>query len=110
MGKVNNHSDQVVMARLRKPIDELVEGFCANKTESQKLRLRQLAWQAVDVLARIGNVADLVQEKDIKRITRDIKKLGASDQFVEESLVLAKEIYRQMKVHHPGLLKKYSGG
>lgn len=100
-------SESQTMTRLREPIGELVEKYCADKTPWQKVRLRQLAWQAVDVLARTENVAGIKNEKDIKRIIGDIRKLGASKDFVEESLVLAISIYRQMQAYHPNLLKNY---
>ncbi len=97
------------MARLREPIGGLVEKHCADKNPYQKVRLRQLAWQAVDVLARTGNVAGIKNEKDIRRIMINIRELGASDQFIEESLSLAISIYRQMQAYHPGILKRYQG-
>jgi len=109
MGDQNPESDQEIMARLREPINALVEKYCADKTEYQKLRLRQLAWQAVDVLTRTGEVADIENNKNIKRITRDIKQLGASGDFIEESLALAVAIYKRMQVYYPGLLKRYKG-
>jgi len=102
-------NDQEVMARLRQPIDELIDKYCADKTLYERLRLRQLAWQAVDVLARTGNVADLEHEKDVKRITQNIRELGASDIFIKESLELAISIYKKMQVYYPGILKRYQG-
>lgn len=100
-------SDQQVMARLRKPIDELIEKYCSDKTDYQKLRLRQLAWQAVDVLIRTRSISNLQNQKDIKRICLDIHELGASEVFIEESLALAVAIYRRMQIYHPLLLKTY---
>ncbi len=98
---------QDVFLRLREPINDLVDRYCVNKTAYQKLRLRQLAWQAVDVLVRTNNLAGLNSEPDIKRITRDIRSLGASAEFIEESLHLAGEIYKQMQVLCPAVLKNY---
>lgn len=97
------------MERLRKPIGELVEKHCADKTPWQKIRLRQLSWQAVDVLARTENVAGIRNEKDIRRIIADIQKLGAAEAFIEDSLALAVSIYRQMQAYHPQLLRRYQG-
>lgn len=109
MNQKKSESDQEILTRLRKPIGELVNNLCANKTEYQQLRLRQLAWQAVDVLVRTGNVAHLEEEKDVKRIIKDIKEIGASERFIEESLQLAISIYREMEIDYPDLLKRYKG-
>lgn len=102
-------SESEIMTRLREPIGELVEKHCAEKTDLQKLRLRQLAWQAVDVIARTGNIAHIDQDKNIKRILNDIRQLGATESFIEESLALAIAIYKRMQAYHPDLLRKYSG-
>lgn len=107
MDQPKKETDQEVMARLRQPIDELVNKYCGDKTEAERLRLRQLAWQAVDVLVITGNVSGLEHEKDIKRITRNIRELGASEAFIRESLVRAVSIYKQMQAYHPGLLERY---
>jgi hypothetical protein len=107
MGAKKELTDQEIMSRLREPIGKLVEKYCAEKTEYQKLRLRQLAWQAVDVLVRTGKIAHLETEKDIKRITRSIRELGASEKFIQESLSLAASIYKQMQIYYPGLLRRY---
>lgn len=107
MNQKKPESDQEILARLRKPIDELIDRYSLNRTEYQRLRLRQLAWQAVDVLARTGNVAYLREEKDIKRIIGNIKEIGASEEFIEESLALAISIYREMQTDYPDLLRKY---
>ena len=107
MDPVKKVSDQETMAKLREPIDHLIEKYCSDKDEFQKLRLRQLAWQAVDVLVRTGNISRIDSDPNIKRITRDIKQLGASDTFIEESLHLAVTIFRKMQAEYPGLLKKY---
>ena len=104
-----NKSDEKIMARLRKPINELVDKYCSNKTEYQRLRLRQLTWQAVDVLVRTGNVAHLKREKDVQRIIRNIREVGASEEFIEESLSLAGSIYEKMQIDYPSLLKRYRG-
>ncbi len=109
MNQGQRESDVKIMARLRAPIDDLVSQYCPNKTRHQQLRLRQLTWQAVDVLVRTGNVVNLNQEKDIKRITRNIKEVGASEKFIEASLRLAVRIYQTMLVDYPGLLKRYKG-
>lgn len=102
-------SDQEILARLREPIGDLINEYCGDRTEIQRLRLRQLAWQAVDVLVRTGNLAYLREEKDIKRIIRDIKEIGASEEFIEDSLALALSIYREMQTDYPDLLRKYQG-
>lgn len=109
MSQKRKEADREVMARLRKPIDDLVDRHCSDKSSYQRLRLRQLAWQAVDVLVRTGSVADIEHEKDIKRIIRDIREIGASEKFIEESLALAVSIYKRMQVYYPGLLERYRG-
>lgn len=100
-------TDQEIMARLRQPIDQLVQEHCLDRTEFQKLQLRQLAWQAVDVLVRTGNVGSLETNENIKRIARKIKELGVPDDFIRESLQIAIQIYKKMQVEYPGILKKY---
>lgn len=109
MNQKKGETDQAILAQLRKPIGELVNTFCAEKTEYEKLRLRQLAWQAVDVLVRTGEVAHLQDEKDIKRIIQNIKEIGASERFIKESILLAISIYRKMQLDYPDLLKRYKG-
>ncbi|MBN1262868.1 MAG: hypothetical protein JW991_00765 [Candidatus Pacebacteria bacterium] len=109
MNQLKQETDQEIMARLRRPIDELIEKHCGDKTEMERLRLRQLAWQAVDVLVRTRNIANLENQPDIKRITQNIKEVGASEKFIQESLFLALTIYKKMQADHPGLLKRYGG-
>jgi hypothetical protein len=102
-------TDQQILARLKEPIDKLVEKYCSEKTDYQRLRLRQLAWQTVDVLVRTGNIADIKHDKNVKRVIRNIKEVGASRKFIEKSLSLALTIYKRMKAFHPGILKRYGG-
>jgi hypothetical protein len=109
MGTKKTFSDQEIMSRLREPINELIDTNFPNKNPWERLRIRQLAWQAVDVLARTGNIANLENEKEMQRIARDIRQLGASKEFIEESFKLAVTIYRQMQIEYPGLLKRYQG-
>ena len=107
MDSQTKETDQEIMARLREPINELINKHCSDKTEYQRLRLRQLSWQAVDVLIRKKSVANLENEPNIKRITRDIKELGASEEFIQESLALAVSIYSKIKINYPSLLESY---
>ena len=109
MDQKKPESDQEIMAELRAPIDELIDKYFATQTAYQKLRVRQLAWQAVDILVRTGNIADLEQDKNVKRILKDIKELGASEEFIDQSLSLAVSIYKKMQLNFPGLLKRYRG-
>ena len=102
-------SDQEILEKLRKPIEDLVNRLCPEIDEMERVRLRQLAWQAVDILVRRGNVANIKNEKEMLRITSDIRKIGASEEFIEESLLLAIAIYRRMQIDYPGLLKRYRG-
>lgn len=110
MPQTKSESDQEILNRLRKPIDELAARHNLEGGEFQRFRLRQLAWQAVDVLARTGNVANLKNEKEIKRIIRDIKQIGAPKRFINESLLLAVSIYREMEARYPALLQRYRSG
>ncbi len=105
-----HQNDSEILAELRKPIEELVENFFPEKTEYQRLRLKQLAWQAVDVLSRTEDVANLEEQKEIVRIIEDIKKLGASSEFIEESLALAVSIYRKLQIDYPEVLDRYQKG
>ncbi|MFC1790377.1 hypothetical protein ACFLZP_02765 [Patescibacteria group bacterium] len=100
-------SDAEVMARLRAPIEELVAKHCSDKTEFQKIRLRQLPWQALDVLIRTKNVAGLEHDQNIKRLIQDVRQLGASQTYIQESLHLARSIYQNMQQNYSGLLKRY---
>jgi len=109
MNQKKGETDQEILTRLRKPISELVDKRCANKTEYERIRLKQLAWQAVDVLIRTDNVAHLEEEKDVKRIIKNIKEIGASKRFIEDSLLLAISIYRKMQLDYPDVLKRYRG-
>lgn len=109
MNQKTGETDQEILTQLRKPIGDLVNTFCAEKTSYEKIRLRQLAWQAVDVLVRTDNVSHLEDEKDIKRIILNIKEIGASGRFIEESLLLAISIYRKMQLDYPILLRRYKG-
>lgn len=109
MNQKRGQTDQEILARLREPIGELVENLCSHQTEYERIRLRQLAWQAVDVLVRTGNVAHIEDEKDIKRIILNIKEIGASERFIKESLLLAISIYRKMQLDYPDILKRYKG-
>jgi len=101
-------TDQVVLEELKKPIDDLVKAYYPGSNQYQRLRFRQLAWQAVDALVRTGEMSDLRNHKDIARIIKDVRQLGASEEFIEESLVLATLIYRRLQLDYPALLKRYS--
>lgn len=100
-------SDGVILARLKKPIDDLVTAFSPDANQYQRLRLRQLAWQAVDLLVKDGDIAGLRTHKDMLRLINDIRQLGASDQFVEDSLALAVRIYQQLQIDYPDVLLRY---
>lgn len=100
-------SDNQILTRLKKPIDDLVTASFPEANQYQRLRLRQLAWQAVDLLVKSGNAAGLKAHKDILRLTSDIKLLGASDQFIDDSLSLAVRIYQQLQVDYPDVLGRY---
>ena len=101
--------DHVILAQLRKPIDELVDSFYANRPIEERLRLRQLSWQAVDVLAREGYLGEIKEQSDIKRIIRNIREVGASQDFIEKSLRLAVLICKEMETEYPSLYRKYRG-
>ena len=106
---MDQQTDQQVMTQLRKPIDDLVNEYYAKKPVEERLRLRQLAWQAVDVLAREGYLGEIKQQADIKRIIRNIRELGASQDFIEKSLRLAVLVCKKMEVDYPFLCEKYRG-
>jgi hypothetical protein len=99
--------DYATLETLRKPIDELVAEFFPDASEENKIRLRQLAWQGVDVLAKTGDVGGLENDKNIIRLVNDVKILGASEKFIEKSFDLAISIYRELQIHYPGILKSY---
>lgn len=100
-------TDQVILEELKKPIDDLVNTYYPESNQYRRLRFRQLAWQAVDVLARTSEIGDLRNHKDVTRIIKDIRQLGASEEFIEESLVLAVSIYRKLQLDYPALLERY---
>ena len=110
MSQIQLEPEEEIIKRLRKPIDELIEEYGINLDDFQRLRLRQLAWQAVDILVKTGDIAYLRHEENIQRIINDIRNLGASEEFIEKSLTLAISIYKKMKVYYPSLLNKYGGG
>ena len=110
MDKSKPETDQKTMARLRKPIDDLINRHSGGKTKYQRFRLRQLSWQAVDVLARRGNIGSLREDKTIKRLIRDVQQVGASGDFIDESLSLAVSIYQEMQSSYPDLLARYRSG
>ena len=101
--------DHLILARLRKPIDELVDKYYANRPVEERLRLRQLAWQSVDVLAREGYMGEIREQSDIKRIIRNIREVGASEVFIEKSLRLAVLICKEMETDYPSLYRRYRG-
>lgn len=100
-------ADQEILTELKKPIDNFVISFFPDRNDFQRLRLRQLAWQAVDVLAKTGDIGNLRGQKDIARLVLDVKQLGATDAFIEESLALAVKIYQQLQMDYPGVLERY---
>ena len=101
--------DQEILAELKKPIDNLIEDYHPEKSLPQKVRLRQLAWQAIDVLAKTNDFTNLRNQKDIRRLTRDVRQVGGSEDFIKRSLFLATSIYKKLQIEHPGLLKRYQG-
>jgi hypothetical protein len=101
--------DYQLMAELRRPVETLVMTFYPDRSEIEHARLRQLAWQSIDVLVRTNNISSLRSEKDVRRLILDVKQLGVTDEFVERSLDLAISIYQKMKIEHPGLLRRYRG-
>ena len=109
MDQTSQQTDQQIMARLRKPIDDLVDDYYAKRPVEERLRLRQLAWQAVDVLAREGYLGEIKQQGDIKRIIRNIRELGASEDFIEKSLRLAVLVCKEMETDYPSLCSRYQG-
>ncbi|MFC1727627.1 hypothetical protein ACFL0Y_03840 [Patescibacteria group bacterium] len=105
----DQQDEQKIMAQLRKPIDELINSHYAKRPIEERLRLRQLSWQAVDVLVREGYLGRIEEQDDIKRIIRNIKELGASPGFIEKSLRLAVLICKEMETDYPFLWAKYGG-
>lgn len=99
--------DQTTLAEVKKPIDELVTAFFPDSNSYQKIRLRQLAWQAVDILANTGEVAGLRSNKDIERLILDVRQLGADDRFIEDSLSLAIRIFHRLQTDYPAVLERY---
>src|SRR4030042_4275754 len=98
-------SDEKILARLREPIDEVINRYGYSFTDMNRMRLRQLAWFAVDVLIDKDDVADLANSDVIRHIIEDVKSLGASREFIRESLDLAKIIYNNLKLDHPDLIR-----
>jgi hypothetical protein len=102
-------NDIKILERLRKPIDDLVNKYCINQPLINRMRLRQLPWQAIDVLVKTEDVAHLKTNSNIKRIIKDIKHTGVPEKFIDESLNLAINIYQSMKTEYPLLYKRYKG-
>lgn len=100
-------SDAKILKRLRQPINELLDRYCLDFSLENKMSLRQLAWYAVDILIDTEDVVNFKHNKDILRIVDNIRGIGASDHFIEESLNLALVIYNRMKSDYPALLKRY---
>jgi len=100
-------SDEKILKRLRQPINDLLNRYCLDFSLENKMRLRQLAWYAVDILIDTDDVVNFKYHKDILKISENIKAIGASNHFIEESLNLALSIYNRMKSDYPALLKRY---
>ena len=109
MAPSSGKSDQEILSQLRRPIDELVDTYYSGRPLEERFRLRQLAWQAVDVLVREGYLGEIEEQDDIKRIIRNIKEVGASDLFIEKSLRLAKVICQELETRYPSLYRRYRG-
>jgi hypothetical protein len=104
-----NDTDTVIMKILREPIDELVNKYCQNLSLENRMRLRQLPWYAVDILLQTNDIPNLKHNEVIQRIINDIRLLGASEQFINDSLDTAISIYNTMKTEYPGISLRYKG-
>jgi len=100
-------TDEEILAELRQPIDELTNKYGSNLDEMNRYRLRQLPWQAVDILVNTEAVAHLKNNENLKRLIRDVRQIGASDKFIDEAVALAVEIYQKMKTDYPALYNRY---
>jgi hypothetical protein len=100
-------TDTQILHRLRQPIDNLVNKYCVNQPIENRIRLRQLAWQAVDILVNTEDIAHIKSNKDIKRLLNDIRQVGGSEKFIQQSLDLGINIYNDMKLNYPGLFRRY---
>ena len=106
MSNISDFDDKI-MQQLREPINELMDKYCINQPIENRMRLRQLAWYAVDILIHTDDVSDLRNNDVIQSIIENIKTLGASNTFIDESINLAITIYNRMKLDHPELLIRY---
>lgn len=104
-----SEDDQKILLELRKPIEQLVTDYFPSAGNYKRIRLRQLAWQALDFLAKTGDVYSLKTDKNIQGLIKNVQEVGASQKFIDESLDLAVRIFRKMQTEHPGLLKSYQG-
>lgn len=99
--------DDKILAQVRSRIDEFIEPYCINQSTESRLRLRQLPWYALDILIYTGNVNTLQTNDVIQQIITDVRNIGASEQFIKDSLALAVSIYTTMQLDHPEVLKRY---
>lgn len=105
-----NQNDETILNQLREPINEFINASCAGRSEYEKTYLRQLPWQALDVLARRGNIAHLNKEPEISRIISQVKEMGITERFIDDSLAIALKIYNQLQIEHPDVLLRYRQG
>jgi len=100
-------TDDMILKRLREPIDELVNRHCFNMSLESRLVLKQLAWYAVDILIDTDDVENLKNNDVICKLIEEIKSLSGSQEFINESLELTKRIYKNIQLDYPELLTRY---
>jgi hypothetical protein len=102
-------NDRVILMELREPIEDLVTDYFPNAGTYERVRLRQLAWQALDFLVKTSDIYSLKTDKNIQGLIKDVQEVGATQKFIDASFELAVMIFRKMQTEYPGLLKQYRG-